>query len=277
MTTALAEPTLDRDLAEFAARQAMIAELKARFADAALVPATESAGYENRRLAVKELREFRGEVERTRKALKAESLNYGRKVDNVARQLTAAAEAIEQPLKIEMQAVDDAKLKAAEAERLRLQADREAAEKARIQALESELRQRREADEARMTAEREAAEKRMRDDAAARFLAQAQEAERLRVEREALAAERKRIEAEQVQCEAEGRKERARMAAEVREYAYKAARHRIARVEAARLEALQPDIEKQDEVYQQILELVEDWNKLQQKIDKPGRLEVRIL
>src|SRR5690242_13239142 len=56
-------------------------------------------GYEQTRLAIADCRTLRVRVEKTRKELKEDSLKYGRMVDAEAKRITAAIEAIENPLK----------------------------------------------------------------------------------------------------------------------------------------------------------------------------------
>lgn len=184
-------------------------------------------GYDAVRLAIAECRTTRTAIEAKRKELKADALEYGRKVDAVAKSLTEPIEQIEGQLREKKAAVDEVKARA--------KAEKEAAEKA---ALEAQLRAEREAEEARIRAEREAEAARL----AAEREAQRIEAERLAAERKALeeaqrqareaeerraAEERARIEAERQKLEAERRAiEEARAAEENRA--------RLAREEEAR-------------------------------------------
>lgn len=80
----------------------------------ALLTADTPQGYELVRLAIADCRETRLAVEKRRKELKVDSLEYGRKVDTVARHLTDQIEAIEQPLKIAKAAIDDEKARVKE-------------------------------------------------------------------------------------------------------------------------------------------------------------------
>lgn len=129
------------------------ADIAARLAKYGGLTADTPQGYKAVQSAIGDLRDARVSIEKRRKELKADSLEYGRKVDAVAKFLTEKIEAIELPLKALKAAVDE--------EKARAKAEKEAAER---RALEESLR-----------AEREALNA---------------EAERLRVEAERLAAER---------------------------------------------------------------------------------------
>tara|TARA_R110000868_G_scaffold84519_7_gene238231 strand:- start:1612 stop:2055 length:444 start_codon:yes stop_codon:yes gene_type:complete len=72
------------------------------------------------------VRDLRVSVEATRKALKEDSLAWGRKVDAEAKRITEQLKEIEEPLRLVKQQIDDAKeaaKKAAEADRLKAIAD----------------------------------------------------------------------------------------------------------------------------------------------------------
>lgn len=176
-------------------------------------------GYEQVRLAIAECRTTRVQVEAKRKELKAGALEYGRRVDAVAKQLTGLVEEIETPLQEKKDAVDQAKARA--------KAEKEAQEKA---ALEAQLRAEREAEEARLKAEREAEEAR---------LAAQREAQRIEAER--LAAERRAFEEEQRKAREAAEKAAAESRAKAEEDARKIAEERAEverqRRETERLEA----------------------------------------
>lgn len=208
--------------------------------------------------AIAHCRTTRVQVEARRKELKASSLDFGRRVDAVAKELTALIESIEAPLRERKAAVDDAKARA--------KAEKEAAEKA---AVEAQIRAEREAEEARLRAEREAenarlaqererlaaeraalAEQRRKEDEA-RATEERAALEKRRAEDAALRAERDKLESERRELE----RERARVAAE-RQAKAQAERERVAAEEARladierqaeherRLAALQPDLIK---------------------------------
>lgn len=254
------------ELVAYDITEASIATTKAACAS---LSASTPKGYEEVRVAIANIRETRVAIEKRRVELKADALEYGRRVDAEAKRLTGMLLAIEEPLKAMKADVDY--------ERSRLRAEKEAAEK---RAVEERVRAERAAEEARLKAEREAEEERLR------VLRVAEEA-RLAEERARLAVERKRMEEERLKAEAERRAEEAkakkkreaeeaalraereaieaerrRVAAE-RERAERAEFERIAKIKAedearlqaerdrvaaielaARLDALKPDLEK---------------------------------
>ena len=120
------------------------ADIAARFAGYADLTADTPQGYKAVQAAISELRSARVDVEKRRKDLKAESLEYGRRVDEVAKYLTGLIEAIEHPLKAKKAAVDE--------EKARVKAEKEAAERA---AVEAQIRAEQEAEAARLKAEAE--------------------------------------------------------------------------------------------------------------------------
>jgi hypothetical protein len=77
--------------------QTMIADLRVKYAD---VPQdlSHKDSYEYVRKAVGELKKYRTAVEARRKELKADALEYGRKVDAAAKELTEGLVSIEEPL-----------------------------------------------------------------------------------------------------------------------------------------------------------------------------------
>jgi membrane protein involved in colicin uptake len=191
--------------------------------------ATTKEGYELVRSAIADCRGMRGKIERKRKELKKDALEYGRAVDGAARQLKEAIEAIELPLKEKKAAIDDA----AERERERKRA--EAAAK-----VEAELQAEREAEQARIAAEMADLKRRQEeaDRIAAEATARAQAAEEMLAAEKANAeAERRaaaKAEAERLEAELE-----AKAAAEAERLAAKEAAER-----AVRVEAMRPDAEK---------------------------------
>lgn len=189
---------------------AQIAETRERYA---ALEATTPAGYEEVRQALAVVRGTRVGVEKRRVELKAEALDYGRRVDAEAKRLTALIESIEAPLAAKKQAVDD--------EKARLKAEAEAA---KLAALEAKLQEERAAEEARLKAIRDQEEARLAAERAA-----------LAVEREQLAEERRQ--AEQVRA-AEQAKEDARLAVQREQERAEQERQAAARAaEDARLRA----------------------------------------
>jgi hypothetical protein len=197
--------------------------------------------------AIAHCRTTRVQVEARRKELKASSLDFGRRVDAVAKELTALIENIELPLRERKAAVDDAKERA--------KAEREAAERA---AVEAQVRAAREAEEARLRAERAAEEARLAVERERLAAERAALAEQRRKEEDARAAEDAALRAQRERLDAERReleRERARATAE-REAKAQAERERVASDEARRAEEqrvaeharrlaeLQPDLVK---------------------------------
>lgn len=234
-------------------------ELAPIVADApALVKAPE--GYERVHRAIMLLVPMRTAIEKRRKVLKADSLEYGRRVDAEAKRLTGLIEEIELPLRSAKDAIDEERRR--ESARLfeEAKAKREAEEKAARDAEEARLKAIRDAETARLKAEREqferekaaAAEEQAKRDAEARRLEAEQAAERARLERErqaadaAARAEREKIEAERraVQAEKERldriefeRQAREKAEAEAKINAERLAKERAKKAEEARLAA----------------------------------------
>lgn len=206
--------SLDTALAEFSSREVVIAELASKYAG---LTTDTKEGYEAVRVGIGELRNLRSEIEKRRVALKADALEWGRKVDGEAKRLTAAVLAIEEPLKLAKQVVDD--------EKERIRKEKEAAERAKAEAI---LQARIEAEQAKRQAAHEA------------------EQERLRVEGEKLAAERAAMEAERKVIEEQRRAEQAKVDAERKEIeaARRAEQEKIA-AERAAIEAERRAIEQE--------------------------------
>jgi len=190
-----------------------------------------SEEYEEGRLAIAVCRDLRGSFEEERKKLVADALKWQRAVNATAKELVAAVEEVEKPLKARKAAVD--------AEKARVKAEKEA-EVRRLR--EEEIRREREADDARLRAEREAEEARLRAEREAEEKRIAQERAKLAAEREEqrkreaeLEAERAKLRAEREAQEAAARAERDRIEAEQRaERERLAAERRAEREEEAR-------------------------------------------
>jgi hypothetical protein len=162
----------DKLVARFAVDPAAI---EAKRADYAALSVDAPGGYEQVRLAIAECRSTRTAIEAKRKELKADALEYGRRVDSIAKGLTGLVLELEDPLQAQKDRADEAKAAAKKAKEEAARAELEARLKAEREAEEARLAALRAAEEARLAAEREAQ----------------------RVERERLAAERKAFEAEQ--------------------------------------------------------------------------------
>lgn len=214
-TAMLARAREEYGIAELSNEQALDT-IKARFA--AMPPATVKEGYEIRREGIATLRKIRTTIEKRRVELKADSLAFGRRIDAFAKHWTAQIMAVEEPLRLEKEAVDQAKenLRKAAEEAERKKQEEEA--RRRLAEEEARLKVEREKEEARLKAIREAEELRMAEErrklqeAAARLkkiedeqravderqrqIAQAQELHRIAQEQERAAA--KEAEAERL-------------------------------------------------------------------------------
>lgn len=194
---------------------AVIADLKSKFASLDIAGVEDKKGYAQVHDARMTVRNLRTDVERKRKALKEDSLEYGRKVDAEAKRITKLLEEIETPLEAKEKAID------AELERIKQEKQREkdAMIQRRIDALTavghpvnlSEIAQMNEtvfqmvlktATEAfeererlRIAAEAALAEKRAEEERKAKEEAEAKAAAE-KAERERLAAENARLEAQ---------------------------------------------------------------------------------
>ena len=267
---------IDTALANFSPADAAIEGMASRYLPLRVDGIKDKDGLAAVREARRDVRDHRIRVEKTRKELKADALEYGRRVDAEAKRITALLEPIESHL--------DAEVKLVEAEQARLAAEREAKKRAALdarmsrlaqfefQAVPSEVealdvdgfkallekaeaefmeRKEREAAEARAEAERQAAieAERQRMEAERAELDRQQklaEQARLEVERQKaeIAAEREKLEREKqleaakaLAAEKAAKDERERIE---REAAAKAAAEKAAKAEAERLEALLP-------------------------------------
>lgn len=275
--TLFAEPAADvvqatriDSMITYPVSKTQIAELKSKFSN---MTCADTKGYELTRKAIAECRSMRTAIEKRRKELKADSLEFGRKVDTVAKFLTSEIESVETPLLDMKQEVDDAK----ERERLRKEEEKaeelrklylaeKKAEEDRLAAIAEANRIERERLEAE--AKRLAEENRvLREKAAAEAKALADEAaakqkvidEANRVEREKIEAAKREVEAARQKAEREEFERQARARAEAAvKAAYEAEQKRIAEAKAAaeeeakRVEAMRPDVEKVHDFARQI-------------------------
>lgn len=213
MSVVLEEPV---QLVKYSVSDEAIAELREELSG---LQAGTKDGYEAIRGGIAKLRTFRTEIEKRRVELKADALEWGRKVDSEAKRLTGLLLAIEEPLKAKKQLVDD--------EKDRIKREKELAEKA---AIEAKIKAEREAEEARLKAIRDAEEAKIREDLAR------------------LAEERVKLEAERKQIEEAQRLERERVAAEQR----KADEAR--RAEQAKIDAVNREIEAKQRAEREAIE-----------------------
>ena len=163
-------------------------------------------GYKAGTQAIAMCRDSRVAVEKQRKDLKAGALEYGRKVDAVAKELTAVIEEIEEPLKAQ-KAVIDAELE-------RKKREREEAEQAKV---EAELRAAREEEERKAAEARAVEEARVAEERRAAEEAARVERERMAAERAELERQRAEMAAARAELEAAQRAEREKLDAQRRE------------------------------------------------------------
>lgn len=208
----------------------------------------------------------RVEVEKVRKALKADALEYGRMVDAEAKRITALLE----PIELHLQRLEDAynaeKERIKNAARLKAEAEAKAkadAEEAARRAEQERIRKEQEAESSRLRVEREKIEAERAAIEAERRAAQ----EKIDAERREIEAEQKRladIEAARVRAE-----EMERAKAEAAERAKRETEERLAReaaeakakaereaAEKARVEAARPDGDKLRSVANEIASVV---------------------
>lgn len=207
--------------------------------------------YEQVRLAIADVRTVRVSVEHARKALKADALEFGRRVDGEAKRITAALLEIEVPLKEAKAVVDEeaARIQREKDEAVQRELERELAEKKRA---EDEERQRveaeRKAEQERIEAEQEAERKRLEKEREELRAAQEKMEAKMAEQKRRIEEENARIEQERQAIEAERKAEQDRKDREELERQAKA-RAEKERVEAekaerARREAMRPDVEK---------------------------------
>jgi colicin import membrane protein len=222
---------IDPVLADIAKRypvtDAAIAELKAKFAPLDIAGVEDKKGYALVHDARMTVRGLRTDVERKRKALKEDSLEYGRKVDAEAGRIKKLLEPLEESLEAEEERIDAEK----EAIRAAAQKEKDAELQRRVDALNAVHHPYNIGDLAAMPAT-----------AFALVLATATEAHELR--------EKERLAAEAALAEKRAEEERlAREQAEAKAAAEKAERERLA-AERAKLDAEQAEFRRQQEEFQ---------------------------
>ncbi|MCC6409719.1 MAG: hypothetical protein IT453_21370, partial [Planctomycetes bacterium] len=114
----------EKALATFSPADAAIAEMRERYMALEIKGLDDRAGYKIVREARLDVKRHRVAIEKKRAELKADALEYGRKVDGEAKRLTAMLEPIEAHLETQEKAID--------AERDRIKAEAEAARKKRL-------------------------------------------------------------------------------------------------------------------------------------------------
>lgn len=102
-------------LKEYNVADAAISLLKAKYSGLKVAGVEDKKGYDMVHSARMEIRGYRTDVDKKRKALKEYHLEYGRKVDKEAKRITAALEEIEGPLDAEEKRIDALKEEAKQA------------------------------------------------------------------------------------------------------------------------------------------------------------------
>ena len=108
MTTLIEKP-LAKPVILYSVTPETIAEMATRYAGLKINGIDDKAGYEVVQKARMDCVKARSAVEKQRKELKADALEFGRKVDAEAKLLTTKIEAIEQPLLAQQESVEAAK------------------------------------------------------------------------------------------------------------------------------------------------------------------------
>lgn len=239
------------EIAALVAQKAAIQSMADKYLPLTIAGVDDKAGFKAVHEARMVVKNTRVAVEKRRKELKADALEYGRQVDSAAKQLTALLEPIELHLERQEQAV--------EAEKARIRQEAEVAKQARVakrvqlltelgasldfamingatdEQFEVELEKAKAAHAERVLAEQAAAAERARLEAEA--------AERRRAEEAAIALERARLEALRLEQEAAAAAERERQEAVRREQEAKLAAERAAM--EAKLAAERAELERQ--------------------------------
>jgi len=218
MTETFLIPDTRQQLSRFSPTDAAIAAMAAEYMPLKIVDVNDAAGFQAVHSARMVVKQHRVAVEKVRKDLKADALEYGRKVDGEAKRICGLLAPIETHLEQQENAYNTARDAIRNAARLK--AEREAAAA-------------KAAEEARIKAEQEA------------------ENERLRIERERLDAERAAMQAEQARIESAQQAERERLdrerqAMEAEQRAVAAEQQRLAQVEADRLRAIENERIRQE-------------------------------
>jgi len=183
------------ELIAYAVTDTAIATLAERFLPLKIKGVEDKEGFAAVHEARMTVRNYRVDVEKKRKELKADALEYGKKVDAEAKRITALLAPIEGHLEVEENAYNEAREAIKNAARLKAEAEA----KAKAEAEAAELKAKQEAEAARLKAE----------------------AEKLAAERKTMEAERRKLE----EAQAEIRRRDEALAAE---------RQRLANIEAAR-------------------------------------------
>lgn len=185
---------------------AALAKLKTDFSHILADPkgtVATTKGYSDAKIALQLTRNMRGILEKKRVELKADALEYGRKVDSKAKEVLAKIMEIEEPIKAAKDEFDAADEKKKQDAIDAIKAKAEAEEKAKRDAEEAIRKATYEAEQAKLKAERDAFEAEKKAQAEAKAVEDAKRK-----------AEDDARRAEQAKADAEARAERDRIAAE---------------------------------------------------------------
>jgi len=221
----------NEQLIKFSIADVEIAKMQSLFTG---LCAETSDGYENVRKAIATTRKHRGDIEKKRKELKADAIEYGRKVDAEACRLTEALRAIEEPLQAEKDRIDEETERVRHAKAEKQRQENEAALKRALEAEEARLKEIRDQEEARLAEERKAIEAERAEFEAERARIAAGQKAKADAEVEALRVQRAAIEAEKAAI-AESQKIIASQQAEIQRQKDAAERvefERLAKIEA---------------------------------------------
>lgn len=97
---------IDNALKQYDPIEAGLNQLRAKYGGIKIVGVDDATGLELAKAGVKELTSTRTKLEAKRKELKADSLEYGRRVDAKAKEIQAAIEAIEKPIREEVARIE---------------------------------------------------------------------------------------------------------------------------------------------------------------------------
>lgn len=245
-------------LARFIPTDAAISAMSAEYMPLVINGLEDTRGFELVHAARMKVKNLRVRVDKVRKDLKQDALEWGRKVDAEAKRITALLEPIETHLQEEEDAIEREKERIRNAERLREEAEAKAkadaeaarikaeqeAEAARVKAIQDAENARLKAEAARLAEQqRKIDEERQAIEAEKKRLADIEAARQREIENERIrkeAAEKSRIETEQ-RIAREAAEAKAKAEAEAL-----AAKQRAEAEEASRLraEAMRPDREK---------------------------------
>lgn len=117
----------EKQLVKYDITDAAIAKLGEQYGGLTIA----NSNYETVSKAISEVRTLRTSVEKKRKELKSDALEYGRKVDSEAKRITGLLVDIETPLKDEKQKIDD--------EKARIKEEKEKADQERIENIKEKI------------------------------------------------------------------------------------------------------------------------------------------